>query len=63
MKGEVMNFGVPLKIINALIWIVVIVFALDTPGNVASETNTEKLVATPLIFILAILCCRLASTV
>ena len=51
---------VPLKLLNGLLWLFVVIFALNTAGNLAAETTLETLLATPLTFILALACWRLA---
>ncbi len=60
IKGEIMNLKIRVEIINIFLWIFVIVLALNTIANFASETNLEKFIAIPLTFVLAILCSRLA---
>ncbi|MBK0402216.1 hypothetical protein I5M27_04425 [Adhaeribacter sp. BT258] len=60
LKGRLLAAPVPIKLINVLLWAFVAVFALNTLGNLAAETTLETLIATPLTFILAILCWRLA---
>ena len=47
-------------IINVVLWLFVIVFALNTLGNLTAKASIETYVATPLTFILALLCWRLA---
>ena len=42
------------------IWIMVLVFALNTVGNLMSVNETERIIFTPLTFILAVLCLVLA---
>jgi hypothetical protein len=43
------------KILNAVLWFFVIIFALNTLGNLTSKTLLEKALFTPLTFISAIL--------
>lgn len=47
-------------IINGVLWLFVIVFALNTLGNLTARTSIETYVATPLTFLLALLCWRVA---
>jgi hypothetical protein len=48
------------KIISLLLWIMTILFALNTIGNLFAVNNLEKYIATPITFILSILCFILA---
>lgn len=43
-------------------WMMFLLFALNTVGNLFAETLTEKLMATPLTLLLALLSLRLAIT-
>lgn len=60
IKGSLIKSRIPIKIINGLLWLFVVLFALNTLGNLTSESNLETYAATPLTFILAILCWRIA---
>jgi hypothetical protein len=60
LKAKRLAISVPVKLLNALLWIFAALFALNTAGNLAAETTLETLLATPLTFILAIACWRLA---
>ena len=59
IKGNYLNFKFSSKIINSLVWLFVILFSFNTIGNLMAKSNFEKLVFTPLTFILAILCFRI----
>ena len=59
VKGQVINLQISSKIIDAFLWIFVIIFSLNTLGNLASKTNLETIIATPLTFIFALLCWRI----
>lgn len=48
------------KIVNVTLWLFVIVFTFNTLGNLTAKASIETYVATPLTFILAILCWRVA---
>ena len=48
------------KIISILLWIMTILFALNTIGNLFAVNNLEKYIATPITFILSVLCFILA---
>ena len=49
------------KIGRTGMWLMFVLFALNTIGNLFAETMTEKLTATPLTLILALLSLRLAQ--
>ena len=42
IRGKYLNSFIPLKIINIILWIFLIIFGLNTIGNVFAETNFEK---------------------
>lgn len=60
IKGGYLNIGVPMKLINIVLWIFVVLFSLNTVGNIFAATILEKLIFTPLTLITAILCARMA---
>lgn len=59
IKGNYLNFKFSTKIINSLLWLFIILFSLNTIGNLMAKSNFEKLVFTPLTFILALLSFRI----
>lgn len=48
------------KIISILLWIMTILFALNTIGNLFAVNDLEKYIATPITVILSVLCFILA---
>ena len=48
------------KIIAIILWIMTILFVLNTIGNLFAVNNLEKYIATPITFLLGILCFTLA---
>jgi hypothetical protein len=50
----------PNKILQIGLWVFVIIFSLNTIGNLFAVSFWEKLIATPLTFILALLTLRIA---
>lgn len=48
-------------ILNAAMWFFVVVFALNTVGNLFAESSLETIVFTPLTFISAVLCFRIVK--
>ena len=59
VKGQIINLKISPKVINTILWIFVILFSLNTLGNLASKTNLETVIATPLTFLFAFLCFRI----
>lgn len=55
LKGKHIRKGTSNKVLNAILWLFVILFALNTIGNLFAETLFEKLVFTPLTFLSALL--------
>ena len=47
------------KILNGVIWLLVVIFSLNTVGNLFAKSKFELYFFTPLTFILAILCLRI----
>lgn len=60
VKANLINIKVPKKVINVLLWIMAIVFALNTIGNLFAIGSLEKYIATPVTFLLSIFCFILA---
>ncbi len=42
MKGDFVKFKFPIKVIHAILWIFVVVFTLNTVGNIFAKTLFEK---------------------
>lgn len=63
VKGQMIKLHISLKAINVLLWIFVIIFILNTLGNLTSKTSVEKIIATPLTFIFALLCLRIVTDI
>ena len=61
MKGNYIKFRFKRKIIDIILWIFLVLFALNTVGNVFAKTNFEKSFAV-LTFIFAILIWRILKT-
>ena len=54
-KGKLIRKGTSNKVLNAILWILLVLFALNTVGNLLAETILEKLVFTPLTLLFSIL--------
>lgn len=61
IKAQYLKWNIPGKLIQVFLWLFVVLFSLNTIGNLVSKTNFETIVFTPLTFILAILCLRIVS--
>ena len=59
-KIKKIKVGASNKLINFILWIFVVLFVLNTIGNLTSKTSLETYIATPMTFILALLCSRVA---
>ena len=59
IKGNYITVNIPVKVINIILWLFVVLFALNTIGNLFAATLTETIVFTPLTFISALLCFRI----
>lgn len=42
MKGQYVKRIIPIKIINIILWVFLVLFGLNTIGNIFAETNFEK---------------------
>ena len=59
LKADYIKHKIPVKIINAIIWLLAVLFSLNTIGNLFAESSFELYFFTPLTFILAVLCLRI----
>ncbi|MCF6361580.1 MAG: hypothetical protein L3J29_12570 [Cyclobacteriaceae bacterium] len=59
-KGKYIKAKISIRIINILLWIITVIFVLNTVGNLFSNNSLETVIFTPLTFISAILCYRIA---
>jgi hypothetical protein len=55
LKGNYIKHNIAEKWLNGILWFFVVVFALNTVGNLMAETAFEKIVFTPLTLISALL--------
>ena len=55
LKGNYIKHKIDSKIINGILWFFVLVFALNTVGNLLAKSLFEKAVFTPLTLISALL--------
>ena len=59
VKGGCIRHKITDKIVNSIIWTLVVFFSLNTIGNLFAKTKFELYFFTPLTFISAILCLRI----
>ena len=59
LKADFIKHKIPVKILNAIIWLLAVLFSLNTIGNLFAKSNFELYFFTPLTFILAVLCLRI----
>ncbi len=59
LKAGYIQNKIPVKILNAIIWLLVVLFSLNTIGNLFAKSRFELYFFTPLTFISAILCLRI----
>lgn len=55
LKGNYVKHRISDKILNAILWIFVALFALNTIGNLLAESLFEKIVFTPLTLVSSLL--------
>ncbi len=60
IKGKIVRWNVNPKIIQVILYIFAVIFALNTIGNLFAKMSLETYIFTPLTFILAFLCLRVA---
>ncbi|CAN5258502.1 hypothetical protein BH11BAC5_BH11BAC5_49960 [soil metagenome] len=59
LKAGYIQNKIPVKILNATVWSLAVLFSLNTIGNLFAESGFELYFFTPLTFILAVLCLRI----
>ena len=59
LKADYIKHKIPAKILKAIIWLLAVLFSLNTIGNLFAESGFELYFFTPLTFILAVLCLRI----
>ena len=60
IHSRYLNIKINSKIITASLWVMVGIFLLNTLGNLFSENEWEKIIFTPITFLLSIFSLRLA---
>jgi hypothetical protein len=60
LKGQVIKNSLRVSWLNAVIWVFVFLFSLNTIGNLFAENTVEMIVGGLFTFVSAILCYRIA---
>jgi hypothetical protein len=60
VKGNILRLKINRIIIQVILYIFVVIFALNTVGNLFAKMSLETYIFTPLTFISAFLCLRIA---
>ena len=60
IKGGHVKAIKPGKVINILLWVFAVLFALNTVGNIFSENIIEAIVFTPVTLLFSLFCYRMA---
>ncbi len=59
LKANYIKNNTSKKLLNGIIWVFMIVFAVNTIGNLFANTKFELYVFTPMTFVLSLLCLRI----
>lgn len=59
VKSGYQKLTIPSTIITVILWIYVILFSINTIGNLAAKMTLETVVFTPITLLLALLCYRI----
>lgn len=62
MKGEFISHGIPIKWIHAVLWVYLVMFCLNTVGNLMAETWVERIAGSSLTLLSAFLCYRIVRS-
>lgn len=59
IKGGYIRASISSKMANVALWVIIVLFAINTVGNVFSKSSLEAIIFTPLTFLSAVLCYRI----
>ena len=59
VKADYVKWRINQRILNSIMWTFVVLFSLNTIGNLFSKSTFELIVFTPLTFLMAVLCLRI----
>ena len=60
-KGRIVKVSISPALIHAALWVMLVIFLLNTVGNLLSVNNFEQMVFTPVTILLSIFCPRLVA--
>lgn len=60
VKGKYLKIKLPQLFLQLVLWIFVLLFFLNTIGNLMAETSLETIIFTPITLLFSILCARIA---
>jgi len=60
LKGSYIKIKYPKLIVSVFLWIMAILFAINTVGNIFSNSLTEAVIFTPITIVNSVLCLKLA---
>ncbi len=60
IKAKKVRAKVPGKLVNMVLWVFVILFALNSAGNLAAKATLETVIFTPVTILMSLLCARAA---
>ncbi|MBL7876797.1 MAG: hypothetical protein JNL53_14110 [Cyclobacteriaceae bacterium] len=55
LKGNYITHRIPERVLNTILWVFMVLFALNTIGNLMAESLFEKVVFTPLTLLSSVL--------
>jgi hypothetical protein len=61
LKGNYIRHQLPARLINGILWLFILLFSLNTVGNLMAESLLERLLFTPLTLISAFLLWKIVS--
>lgn len=60
VRAGIFGKNIPPMLITIALWIMAVLFGLNTVGNLLSQNSLERIIFTPLTLVLCVLCLRLA---
>lgn len=62
LDSKYIKLPIPRRVVKIAIWIMAVIFSLNTIGNIFSLNSTETTVFTPVTLVIAVCCIILASS-
>ena len=60
VRAGIIGRNIPPRVITVALWMMAVLFGLNTMGNLLSQNSLERIIFTPLTLVLCVLCLRLA---